>query len=100
MKQHKWANEIKALADGKEVEFRYSDNLWYAVKNFYEFDNNSGFTFRIKPEKKPDFTRYYYCSGAWNFTIVREQDANLELTFDGETGNLSSVKLLDPLKPF
>jgi hypothetical protein len=55
MAQHKWHKEIKAWADGAEVEMRWSDgefhDEWRDVHN--EFNWNSDLAeFRIKPQPK------------------------------------------------
>ena len=56
MKPHKWAKEIKAWADGAEIEFRWKDqhkqewSKWEDCKEtqFYYFD----YEFRIKPQEQ------------------------------------------------
>jgi hypothetical protein len=54
MKQHKWHKEIKAWADGAEIEWRHFDNEnddeWYLAKN-PKWDLNM-YLFRIKPQPK------------------------------------------------
>ena len=100
MRKHKHAELIKAWADGAEIEFRYvlsnrreivwsewfTANLTPAWSEDYEF--------RIKPEPKPDIIEY------WQNTLTNcgqmddEEDANLKLTFDGETGELKSAEVL------
>ncbi|CAB4133202.1 hypothetical protein UFOVP250_64 [uncultured Caudovirales phage] len=56
MKPHKWAKEIKAWADGAEIEFRFKDHLgqswsdWLpATKPNFDAENAQ---YRIKPQPK------------------------------------------------
>jgi hypothetical protein len=61
MKQHKWHKEIKAWADGAEIE-RFSEI--YPEAGWQEFDgdwgNIEGWDFRIKPQpKEPQYINVY-----------------------------------------
>jgi len=62
MKPHKWAKEIKAWADGAEIEFRVVNNKvgisteWFGATT-PEW-NNDDLLFRIKP--KPKEPQYLY----------------------------------------
>ena len=49
MKPHKWAKEIKAWADGAEIEKWVLNDTWQRVghPDWYEFEN-----YRIKPQPK------------------------------------------------
>ena len=53
--KHKWHKEIKAWADGAEIECKHEDN---EKDGWQEFDgdwsNIEGWTFRIKPQPKED----------------------------------------------
>lgn len=60
MKPHKWAKEIKAWADGAEIEYFDDDiNEWRNCTShtlWYEDD-----TYRIKPQpKEPQYLYVYY----------------------------------------
>jgi len=62
--KHKWANEIKAFVDGKEVEYRIKilyeppneDEMFYVqewtnwskLHNLKAFENDNSYQFRIK----------------------------------------------------
>ena len=84
MKPHKHAELIKAWADGAEIQQKVSEE-------------NGGLggwqTFEGKWDK-PDVVEY------WQITLTNcgqmddEEDANLKLTFDGETGELKSAEVL------
>lgn len=54
MKPHKWHKEIKAWADGAEIEFRYKDRYlgdeWELVEVLNDFGEE--FEYRIKPQPK------------------------------------------------
>lgn len=105
-KQHKWHKEIKAWADGKEIEQRYTyrnfnyDN-WEKVK--YPLWQDDKCEYRIKPEPKPDVVRYLgmqeFCFGKWEFAEddfhkISHWPCKLKLTFDGETGKLKHAEIL------
>ena len=50
MKQHKWHKEIKAWADGIEVEFKVNgEGKWKLLKGFPYWDCKNDL-FRIKPQ--------------------------------------------------
>jgi hypothetical protein len=50
MKQHKWAKEIKAWADGAEIEFRSTlDDIWDDVKGNPLWETREDWEYRIKP---------------------------------------------------
>ena len=57
MKQHKWHKEIKAWADGAEIEFRYKDRYlgdeWELVEVLNDFGEE--FEYRIKPQPIPSY---------------------------------------------
>jgi hypothetical protein len=59
MSKHKWYNEIVAWASGAEIEYRHSDDNWYAMKN--PSWNNQYLEYRIKPQpKEPQYLYVYY----------------------------------------
>jgi hypothetical protein len=50
MAQHKWHKEIKAWADGAEIEMKFPDTDWMQNMNLmWDLDNAE---FRIKPQPK------------------------------------------------
>lgn len=63
MKPHKWAKEIKAWADGAEIEYRYYDRDTYADEwevEEYPSWNDALFEYRIKPQPKEPQYLYVY----------------------------------------
>ena len=62
MKQHKWHKEIKAWADGAEIEYLSSDGKWYGAPNPY-WDNDM-WEYRIKPQPKEPQYLYVYQSNS------------------------------------
>ena len=68
MKPHKWAKEIKAWADGAEIEVRVSDSnhayIWVKSTEMYPRWDASDTEFRIKPQPKEP--QYLY---AWSTEI-------------------------------
>ena len=98
-KPHKWANEIIAWANGKEIE-RYNSitDTWTVVSDPIW----GGTQYRIKPEPKEDrvlYTRIEFCtSDEWDretlWTSYKEEEDNIKAVFDGETGVLKSVEMI------
>ena len=73
MKKHKWHKEIKAWADGAEIEFKVNgEGDWTLLKGtpYWECKND---LFRIKPQPKEP--QYLY---VWNLSskIIFTQDNN------------------------
>jgi hypothetical protein len=90
--KHKHADLIKAWADGAIIEVKYKDDEWQFRHNpTWHFDNE----YRIKPIS--DVVRYYNVS---QFGSVHEHERkdleswDLEIYFDGETGELKSAKVI------
>ena len=105
MKPHKYAELIKAWADGAEIEvYQPAFGRWEKAEPAW----HTSFEYRIKPEPKVDVVMYsrvlsvqehkdggYY---AWVSNAYTEMPSckadNLKLTFDGETGELKSAEVL------
>ena len=49
MAQHKWHKEIKAWADGAEIEIYLQGMGWQKCDSPYWDDNNEAVEYRIKP---------------------------------------------------
>jgi hypothetical protein len=66
MKPHKWAKEIKAWADGAEIETQLPNGQWEVVHDPHHlFDNH--YEYRIKPQPKVnEFAHipYWLCCGS------------------------------------
>ena len=63
MAQHKWHKEIKAWADGAEIECKFLDEKWDLVGHFPPFDDDD-YLFRIKPQpKEPQYLYVYKING-------------------------------------
>jgi hypothetical protein len=96
MKPHKHAELIKAWADGAEIEVNMPDVNGDDVWEYFNGDWNEFREYRIKPEPKPDVISYVFCTKggtlAWKYYQIG--DANLKLTFDGETGELKSAEVI------
>ena len=71
MKPHKWAKEIKAWADGAEIEVRFDGGKW--IQNLllcWDWDNAE---YRIIPQpKEPQYLYVYKGKGyEYNFSIEK-----------------------------
>ena len=96
---HKHAELIKAWADGAEIQFYdVLTGSWKDCKGEIFLWHPTS-EYRIKPEPKPDLVtsvktvRHGSCI-VWNSEKHTVADANLRLTFDGETGKLKSAEVL------
>lgn len=105
MKPHKHAELIKAWADGAEIQWyddRPREHRWKDCHRY--FDWGAPCEFRIKPEIKPDVRAWFKTGninramanlGASVGVILSEREnANLMLTYDGETGELKKAEVL------
>jgi len=65
MKQHKWAKEIHAWADGAEIESSdiYIDRVLWKEVNVPSWENDR-YLFRIKPQPKEPQYLYVYKAGS------------------------------------
>jgi hypothetical protein len=84
MKPHKWAKEIKAWADGAEIEQRYIGSAtstyqiyidWHTTNDLH-WDNPS-WEYRIKPQPKENYLYVYRTStnGQIEYRIYHDKDA-------------------------
>ena len=72
MKPHKWAKEIKAWADGAEIECKYIGEVQWKTWATPSWDSNL-YEYRIKPQPK----RFVCNCGKCNFEI-KQEDKNLQ----------------------
>jgi hypothetical protein len=85
MKQHKWHKEIKAWADGAEIEARtvYSQGRttnWWAIETP---DWESDVEFRIKPQPKEPQYLYVY-QGIGELVLERSNTLVLDMNLIGK----------------
>lgn len=99
---HKWADVIKAWADGADVQISVNGSRWEDIED-PAFDSKIS-RYRIKPEPKPDVV--YFCiakfgandyldDGDFEPTKTQYPCDNLKLTFDGETKKLKSAEVIN-----
>jgi hypothetical protein len=73
MKQHKWHKEIKAWADGAEIECRRLESWgwgeWETFKEFYWFEGDV-YEYRIKPQPKESQYLYVYLDDDYEFSPI------------------------------
>ena len=102
MAKHKHHNEIIAWANGAEIE--YFDAPWCEWRPETDFLWEDNVQFRVKPEPKPDVVRFvhaYMCGDIGYFPAVvkdNKEEADIKVTFDGETGELKSVEIINKEK--
>lgn len=87
MKQHKWHKEIKAWADGAEIEKRKESSEWL-IAVCPRWDIHEDIEYRIKPQPKEPQYLYAY---KVNSKIVELYD-ELQMGWDGKM-LLGKIKL-------
>ena len=76
MKQHKWHKEIKAWADGAEIEYRDITNFDYATwKDILVLKWDDSGEFRIKPQPKEKKYLYVYKGQGYQYNLSSEKYA-------------------------
>lgn len=73
MAQHKWHKEIKAWADGAEIEFQASSGNWLPAKK--PAWNSNDYEYRIKPQPIEPQYLYVFQSLSGNFSCRKERHA-------------------------
>lgn len=70
MKPHKWAKEIKAWADGSEIEYDRGDGIWSKTESpMWQI----GQEYRIKPQpKEPQYLYLYMTEHGIDFGVARQ----------------------------
>lgn len=99
--EHKHAAVLRAIADGKVVEyFSLNKNGWIVPFGLNPITHPE-IQWRIKPEPKPDVVRYGVASIQHGYAYVEHlgphnsnKNNNLRLTFDGEFFTLKSAEVL------
>ena len=96
---HKWADVLRAIADGKAVQVKLGSEWVTDESGRYSPITQSYLQWRIKPEHKPDNTIKLLMKESV-FRVVQpgmedEYPPNLILVFDGETGKLKSAEVLE-----
>lgn len=96
MAEHKHAAVLRAIADGKTVQFLSvgggTGGGWYPLSSLTTPLSDPHLEWRIKPEPKPDVVLYRALGKAGDCRPF--EGANICLTFDGETGKLKSAEVL------
>lgn len=105
MAEHKHAAVLRAIADGKTVQFSRSLDEWMDFDEEIHstpLDPQYSDEWRIKPEPKPDVVRWVnaYRDMGWETShdalngSLPSLAGLIKLTFDGETGKLKSAEVL------
>jgi len=77
MKQHKWHKEIKAWADGAEIEYRcHLINGWTIWESTNEPMWGLADEFRIKPQPKEPQYLYVYLDDDYKFATIKLQNVD------------------------
>jgi hypothetical protein len=93
--KHKHAELIKAWADGAQIQGKSEYVEWHDLRH-PSWDKS--WQYRIKPEPKADWFKRIrvqtFGEDICRWDISHYPNANLKLTFDGETGELKSAEVL------
>ena len=95
-KPHKWAEVIKAWADGKPIQVRM-DSVWvdYVSNNMPPF-NFTCYEFRVKPENiviEGEVSPNPYFNSGW-LCINPGSNNNIRLEFDHDTKKLVKAEVI------
>jgi len=100
MAEHKHAEVLRAIADGKVGQWQ-DGTVWIDGSESVNPLKFPSLNWRVKPEPKPDITRYVAVdtSGCESLDTVKKMSRNsrgyLKLISDGETGKLKSVEIVE-----
>ena len=94
--EHKHAKVLRAIADGKEVEFKGLTTENWMQLNYINPINSPEFEWRIKPEPKPPIIEEWYLfhGGNGNFFVNDKFLPNVRFTFDPDTKMPIKVELI------
>lgn len=85
MTEHKWADVLRAIADGKVAQFRDLDKYgWHVMSSVITPLTHPGLEWRIKPERKPDLVMF-----------ANVFSSNIQCGLSVATRNLSFLKETD-----
>lgn len=99
---HKHAEVLRAIADGKTVQWR-SDAEWHDAEfEPYTPMSKLNLEWRVKPEPKPDVVAYIGIDNRESYSetfrdclsYVDHWNSQVKFIFDGETGKLKSAEVL------
>ena len=98
--KHKHSEVIKAFADGIECEYwSIHGGRWVQFFDIAVF--SCDVNVRVKPKPKPDVIGYAKVCSNYNFVAYislaspqLDNDDNLKLIWDGETGKLKSAEVI------
>jgi hypothetical protein len=94
--KHKHADLIHAWADGAQIQSRNDIGEHWQDNRLPVWAHDT--MYRIKPMPKPDMYKYIdvraVMDGICQWSTCLPQEANLLLTFDGETRKLKSAEVL------
>lgn len=105
---HKHAELIKAWAEGETIEyFSITENKWNPIFKGWSWDSELYLEMRIKTEPKPDVVEPWSIYVNLNYRMERDRMkssgkamgpswlADVAITWDGNTGKLKEIKLLE-----
>jgi hypothetical protein len=95
MAQHRWHKEIKAWADGAEIEARWNSKMSHVKHDWYDCDGKIDWDlpasdFRIKPQPKEPQYLYVYKGAISHEPIITFGKSNDPLV---ETNFVAKIKL-------
>jgi hypothetical protein len=97
MKQHKWHKEIKAWADGAEIEVRRTLDKakWQRFDGLWNWTD--GWEFRIKPQpKEQQYLYVYQCENEMLYSLCltrKKHEYKIEDLKNGDYFYIGKIKL-------
>ncbi len=94
MKPHKHAEVLRAIADGRDVEYRASENLWVVMDRHTNPLDHPYYEWRIKPTPPIVVERCICLNDPVGIVIAHSTPFNVRFTFDPDTKMPIKVELI------
>jgi hypothetical protein len=85
MVKHKWHKEIKAWADGEQIQYRkIGSEKWHDEVDVDPYWESIAFEYRVKPQLKEPQYLYVFCDGTGNQLLRTHTGKNSHETYIGK----------------
>jgi hypothetical protein len=85
MTKHKWHKEIKAWADGEQIQYRkIGSEKWHDEVEEFPYWETIAFEYRVKPQPKEPQYLYVFCDCKGNQLLRTHKGKNSHETYIGK----------------
>jgi len=100
MTQHKWHKEIKAWADGAEIEIKDKKGEWESYTNTVNFLYHDDIEYRIKPQpKEPQYSFKGMCEIPYKHWVLRFYQMPNDLWYSEGMDDAWMKEMVEASKP-